>query len=132
MTSYSVACAIHATDNDHFKLAELRIAEPYVPQFVTGLRALETGTIHMLCLFDADQKVVITGEGLTTYTVMFEHASCVYMCEEELYELEKFALERLFEKQKPTDSLTLQLNGEEEDIQTSLTVWIGSKEYNNK
>lgn len=128
MTSYSVSCSIHATDNDHFKLAELRIAEPYIPQFVTGLRALATGTIEMLRLTDGKKKAVITGNGLTTYTLMFEKTSVVYMCEDNLYEMEKFALERLFEQKKPTSCLSLQLNGED-DQQISLSLWIGSREY---
>ena len=127
MTSYSVSCKIHATDNDHFKLAELRIAQKNVPEFVTGLRALATGTIERLYLCDAKQKAVITGEGLSTYTLMFEMASNAYMCEQNLYEMETFALERLFEKQKPTSCLSLELAGED-DLQISLSIWIVSEQ----
>ncbi len=48
MTGYSVPCGVHATDNDHFKLAELRVSDAYIPQFITGLRALLTlSLIHI-------------------------------------------------------------------------------------
>lgn len=126
MTNYSVSCGVHATDNDHFKLAELRVAEAYVPEFITGLRALLTGKIEMLRLCDANQMAVITGNGGTTFELLFENGSSAYLCEENLYELEGFALDRLFGYKKPTTCSTLQLDGEE-DLQLSFSLWIGTK-----
>lgn len=128
MTSYSVPCGIHATDNDHFKLAELRVSHSCVPQFVTGLRALLTGNIEMLLLCDARQKAVIRGTG-TMFLLLFENGSSAYMREEDLHHMENFALERMFEHKKPHTCLTLQLGGDA-DLQLSLSVWIGDKKYN--
>lgn len=125
MTSYSVSCRIHATDNDHFKLAELRLAEPYIPQFITGLRAVMTGNIDALYLYDAEQKAVITGSG-TAFALMFENGSRAYLCEEDLYEMENFVFERLFGKKKPGTCLTLQLNGGG-DLQLSFSLWVGTR-----
>ncbi|HBI64935.1 MAG TPA: hypothetical protein DDX51_07480 [Clostridiales bacterium] len=126
MTSYSVSCGIYATDNDHLKLAELRVPEQDVPQFITGLRALLTGAIEMLRLCDAKQKAVITGKGQTTFPLVFENGSTAYLCEENLYEMEEFALARLFGQKKPNACLTLQLAGED-DLQLSVGLWIGDK-----
>ena len=128
MTSYSVPCGVHATDNDHFKLAELRVSDAFIPQFVTGLRALLTGKIEMLRLCDAKQKAVIRGSGETTFTLLFENGSIAYLCEENLYEMEGYAVERMFEHKKPHTCLTLQLNGED-DLQLSLSLWVGDKKY---
>lgn len=126
MTSYSVFCGVHATDNDHFKLAELRLVEPNVPEFITGLRALLTGAIEVLYLCDEKQKAVITGNGQTTFTLLFENGSSVYLCEENLYEMEEFVLGRLFGHKKPNTCLTLQLDGEE-DMQLSCSLWVGQR-----
>ncbi len=126
MTSYSVFCGVHATDNDHFKLAELRLAEPNVPLFITGLRALLTGTIEVLYLCDKNQKAVITGQGQTTFSLLFENGSSAYLCEENLYEMEEFVLKRLFRQKKANTCLTLQLIGEE-DMQLSLSLWVGQR-----
>lgn len=125
MTSYSVACGIHATDNDHFQLAELRIAEAYIPSFVTGLRALLTGNVEMLRLMDARQKAVITGGVI--FQIVFENGSVAFLTEADLCEMEEFALERLFGKRKPHTCLTLQLDGKA-DAQMSLSLWIGKRE----
>ncbi|MCI6926352.1 hypothetical protein [Butyricicoccus porcorum] len=129
MTGYSVPCGVHATDNDHFKLAELRVSDAYIPQFITGLRALLTGDIEVLRLCDAKQMAVIRGSGGTTFTLLFENGSSAYLCEENLYEMEGFALARMFENKKPGTCLTLQLNGED-DLQLSLGLWVGDKKYN--
>ena len=129
MTGYSVPCGVHATDNDHFKLAELRVSDAYIPQFITGLRALLKGDIEVLRLCDAKQMAVIRGSGGTTFTLLFENGSSAYLCEENLYEMEGFALARMFENKKPGTCLTLQLNGED-DLQLSLGLWVGDKKYN--
>lgn len=129
MTGYSVPCGVHATDNDHFKLAELRVSDAYIPQFITGLRALLTGDIEVLRLCDAKQMAVIRGSGGTTFTLLFENGSSAYLCEENLYEMEGFALAHMFENKKPGTCLTLQLNGED-DLQLSLGLWVGDKKYN--
>ena len=129
MTGYSVPCGVHATDNDHFKLAELRVSDAYIPQFITGLRALLTGDIEVLRLCDAKQMAVIRGSGGTTFTLLFENGSSAYLCEENLYEMEGFALARMFENNKPGTCLPLQLNGED-DLQLSLGLWVGDKKYN--
>lgn len=129
MTGYSVPCGVHATDNDHFKLAELRVSDAYIPQFITGLCALLTGDIEVLRLCDAKQMAVIRGSGGTTFTLLFENGSSAYLCEENLYEMEGFALARMFENKKPGTCLTLQLNGED-DLQLSLGLWVGDKKYN--
>ena len=126
MTSYSVPCGLHATDNDHFQLAELRIAEAYAPQFLTGLRALLGGYIEALYLLDERQKAVIQGSGIVTYTLRIENGSTAYFCEENLYQLEQFTLDRLFGKKKSTQCLSIQLNGED-DLQMSFGLWIGNK-----
>lgn len=125
MTSYSVTCGVHATDNDHFQLTELRIAETYIPVFVTGLRALLTGNVKMLRLLDENQKAVITGDGLT-FQILFENGSTAYLTEIDLCEMEEFALERLFDKRKPHTCLTLQLTGKA-DAQMSLSLWVGKR-----
>lgn len=127
MTSYSVICGLHATDNDHFQLAELRIEEACISQFITGLRALLTGNVEMLRLLDVKQKAVITGNGGVTFQILFENGSTAYLTEANLCEMEEFALERLFGKRKPHTCLTLQLAGKA-DAQMSLSLWIGKRE----
>ena len=126
MTSYSVPCGVHATDNDHFKLAELRVAQPHLPQFVTGLRALLTGNIEVLRLCDARQQAVLRGSGGITFTLLFENGSSAYLCEDNLCEMESFALARMFEHQKPHTCLSMQLDGED-GLQLSLAPWIGER-----
>lgn len=126
MTSYSVTCGVHATDNDHFKLAELRLAETYAPEFITGLRALLNGKIELLQLHDEKQMAVITGNGQTTFTMLFENGSSIYLCEENLYDMEEFVLDRIFGHKKPKTSLTLQLDGED-DLQLSISLWVGTR-----
>lgn len=126
MTSYSVTCGVHATDNDHFQLTELRIAEAYIPAFVTGLRALLTGNVEMLRLLDDKQKAVITGGGGVTFQILFENGSTAYLTEANLCEMEEFVLERLFDKRKPHTCLTLQLTGKA-DAQMSLSLWVGKR-----
>ncbi|MDO4286728.1 MAG: hypothetical protein Q4C40_03300 [Eubacteriales bacterium] len=126
MTSYSVPCGLHATDNDHFQLAELRIAEPCIPQFITGLRALLTGSMDVLRLMDARQKAVkavIHGNGAMTFTLQFDNGSRAYFHEEDLHQMEQFALDRLFGKKKPNQCLSIQLDGED-DLQMGFGLWI--------
>ena len=125
MTYYAVPCGVHATDNDHLKLAELHVAPNYIPQFITGLRALLTGNVEMLRLCDTNQMAVLHGTGIT-FTLLFENGSSAYLCEENLYEMENFVLERLFQYKKPHTCLTMQLNGED-DLQLSLRLWVGKK-----
>ena len=124
MTGYSVTCGLHATDNDHFQLAELRVSAACVPQFITGLRALITGNIEVLRLLDHWQKAVITGAGIM-FQILFENGSAACLTEEQLCQLEEFALARLFDKRKPNTCLTLQLEGKAE-AQMSLSLWIGN------
>lgn len=126
MKSYIVPCGLHATDNDHFQLAELRIAEAYAPQFITGLRALLGRHIEALYLMDEQQKAVIQGMGTVTYTLRIENGSTAYFCEENLYQLEQFTLERLFGAKKATQCLSIQLNGED-DLQMSFGLWVVNK-----
>lgn len=126
MKSYIVPCGLHATDNDHFQLAELRIAEAYAPQFITGLRALLGGHMEALYLMDERQKAVIQGTGTVTYALRIENSSTVYFCEENLYQLEQFTLERLFGTKKAAQCLSIQLNGED-DLQMSFGLWVGDK-----
>ncbi len=127
MTSYSVTCGLHATDNDHFQLAELHVSEVFIPQFITGLRALLTGNAGMLRLLDVRQKAVITGSGGVSFQILFENGSTAYLTEANLCEMEEFALERLFGTRKATTCLTMQLEGKA-DAQMSLSLWIGNRE----
>ncbi|MCD8355631.1 MAG: hypothetical protein LUE11_03550 [Clostridia bacterium] len=126
MTSYSVPCGLYATDNDHFQLAELRVAEAHAPQFLTGLRALVNQDIEALYLVDTRQNAVIRGNGTVTYTLKIENGSTAYFCEENLYQLEQFTLDRLFGHKKPTQCLSIQLTGED-DLQISFGLWVGNK-----
>lgn len=123
MTSYSVPCGLHATDNDHFLLAELRIAEASVPQFVTGLRALLTGTADILRLAAARQNAVIHANDDLTFTLQLYNGSRAYFHEEDLHQMEQFALERMFGKKKPNQCLSLQLDGDA-DLQMGFGLWI--------
>ena len=125
MKSYTVACGLHATDNDHFQLAELRVSELWIPQFITGLRALLTGNVDMLRLQDSSQKAAITGGAL--FQIVFENGSVAYLTGADLCEMEEFALERLFDKHKAHTCLTLQLDGKA-DAQMSLSLWVGKRE----
>lgn len=126
MTSYTVPCGLHATDNDHFQLAELRIAEAHAPQFLTGLRALLDGYVDTLYLLDKQQKAMIQGNGTVTYTLRIENGTIAYLCEENLFQMERFILERLFGKKKPTQCLSIELNGEDE-LQMAVGLWIDDK-----
>lgn len=123
MTSYSVSCGVHATDNDYFKMVELYLTGAYIPQFITGLRALITGKIDVLRLSDGRRKAVITNSGGIAFKMLFENGSIAYLCEEHLYEMESFVLDRMLEQKKPGTCLSLQLDGQS-DLQLSFSLWV--------
>ena len=87
---------------------------------------ISSGHIEAFYLLDERQKAVIQGSGTVTYTLRIENGSTAYFCEENLYQLEQFTLDRLFGKKKPTQCLSIQLNGED-DLQMSFGLWIGNK-----
>lgn len=126
MTSYTVPCGLHATDNDHFQLAELRMTKAHAPQFLTGLRGLLNGYVDALYLLDEQQKAVIQGNGTVTYALRIENGTMAYLCEENLFQMEQFTLERLFGKKKSTQCLSIELDGEDE-LQMAVGLWINDK-----
>ena len=99
MIRYTVPCSLYATDNDHFQLAEIRLSATVAPQFITGLRALLGGKIDALELHDVKHRALIRGEGKVTYPLLIGDRTA-YFCEENLFEMENFVLDRLFGRKK--------------------------------
>lgn len=122
MTRYTVPCSLYATDNDHFQLAEIRLSTTFAPQFLTGLRALLCGKIDALEMQDVKHRAVIRGEGKVTYPLQIGDRTA-YFCEENLFEMENFVLDRLFGKKKANQCLSITINGES-DLQMSVGLWI--------
>ena len=115
MIRYTVPCSLYATDNDHFQLAEIRLSATVAPQFITGLRALLGGKIDALELHDVKQ-------GKVTYPLLIGDRTA-YFCEENLFEMENFVLDRLFGRKKANQCLSITINGEA-DLQMSVGVWV--------
>ncbi len=122
MIRYTVSCGLYATDNDHFQLTEIRLSTMSAPQFLTGLRALLCGKIDALELCDVKHRAVIRGEGKVTYPFQIGERTA-YFCEENLFEMENFVLDRLFGNKKANQCLSTTINGEE-DLQMSVGLWI--------
>jgi len=122
MIRYTIPCGLYATDNDHFQLAEIRVSTAFAPQLITGLRALLCGKLHALELRDVKQSAVIFGEGKVTYPFQIGERMA-YFCEENLFEMEDFVLDRLFGNKKANQCLSTTINGEE-DLQMSVGLWI--------
>lgn len=122
MKRYTVLCSLYATDNDHFQLTEIRLSTAFAPQFLTGLRALLCGKIDALELHDVKHRAVIRGEGKVTYPLQVGDRTA-YFCEENLFEMENFVLDRLFGNKKANQCLSITINGEE-DLQMSVGLWV--------
>ena len=122
MIRYTVPCSLYATDNDHFQLAEIRLSATVAPQFITGLRALLGGKIDALELHDVKHRALIRGEGKVTYPLLIGDRTA-YFCEENLFEMENFLLDRLFGRKKANQCLSITINGEA-NLQMSVGVWV--------
>lgn len=114
MIGYALRCKIHATDNDHFKLAELRVYKNEIPMLITCIRALIDGKQENFLLTDETQKAAIYAAedayGLPSFMIRFSSSTGrFYFPEEQLLEWEHFLLEHYFGLCKPKQSCTIQL-----------------------
>jgi hypothetical protein len=132
MVSYHVGCGVQATDNDHFKLAELRLERNWVPSFLTGLRALRGGHIEILYLDDnnSGSKLGIASTldsfGERRYRLLFSGRSSFVLEEKQLDCIEHFVLKQVFDQQekKKQTSLSFQLEGVDGIMQLSVGLWV--------
>ena len=89
---------------------------------VKSLRALLGGKIDALELHDVKHRALIRGEGKVTYPLLIGDRTA-YFCEENLFEMENFVLDRLFGRKKANQCLSITINGEA-DLQMSVGVWV--------
>lgn len=110
VNTYPVPCAIQATTNDHLLLADLTIAAKHVPEFITGLRALQDAKLHCLLLHSGSRDLPMVAEG-EQIIVDFGGHKLASLSGDQLDTLEYYALDRLLGLCKPNLRCNLRLEG---------------------
>lgn len=112
MKSYVVNCDVHAQDNDHLNVTEIRVEQQDVAELIAGIRALFGGQLETLLLSGEEQAVSFSAESGNYVFRIVKLRDVFPVAVSSLKQIESFLLKRKFGIIKLGTSASLDLTSD--------------------